>query len=187
MTMNWKPGSLIFALATVFALSGCATTPNVHYVPKSPQQADKGVMVQIPGFEDGRSAVDKGVLGGNYNQYNARLSNITEPANMLPRLREAFISELTNSGYQVTAEPKDLVLKVTLESITCDVRAISQKSTITARIMLMDKGKEVLNDIYRNDATVGFSFDATGSDVLNKNIGELARKFAADLDQYITT
>ena len=58
-----------YILTLMFFITGCATTPNVGYVSKSTQQAQKGVSIQVKTFEDSRPASDRGKLGGRYNGY----------------------------------------------------------------------------------------------------------------------
>ncbi len=63
----------------------------------------------------------------------------------------------------------------------------SQKGITRMRIVLTDKGQEVLNNVYSGEGNVGFTLDGTCSDALNKSIQNLISEFVKDLDQYVAS
>lgn len=185
--MPKKAYLLLVIVSFVLFLSGCATTPNIGYVSKSEKKQPKNVSVQIGRFEDIRPLSEKSTLGAIYNDYKMKVGDILEPAKMLDGIKDAFIAELGNDGYQIVSDSRDLVLNVQLLSATCDRGSNTQEARIRIRVTLFDKGTEVLNSVYEGDSKINFTMDFTGSDSLNDAIRKLVISFSKDLDRYIKT
>ncbi len=183
---NFKIGSVAFIVILFLYLSGCASTPKIGYVSKFPKQEPKNVSIKISNFEDGRSASEKGKLGGKYNQYEMKIADILEPQDMISSFQQAFIAELENTGY-ATSNGNDLILKGTVQSVSCDLTNGAQTANIKMRLILNDKGREVLNSIYTGNCKISYTFDQTGSDAFNAAIRDLVASFVKDLNDYIKT
>ena len=176
--------SVIALALSLTVLAGCATTPNMGYTSNAPRQANKNVSIWLKSFTDGRSAAEKGILGGVYNGYNMRMGDVTEPANTIESIKKSFESELDRAGYNIVMSEQDLVATAEVVSVTCDAR-LKSESLIRVRIKLQDKGNEVLDKVYtgRADAFVIVGF-AT-SQALNASIKKIATELVKDLDEYI--
>jgi len=177
----------VVGVSLLVFLSGCATTPHVGYVSKSPKQASKNIFIQVINFEDSRPVPERGKLGSRYNQYGMNAGDVLEPASMVEGLQNAFITELQNAGYDIVTDGRDLVLQGSVLSVVCNQNNSSQAAAIKMRIVLLDKGQEVLNNVYQGNSKVRFTFDITCSDAFNDAIRNLVTSFAKDLDEYVKT
>ena len=183
-----KKGNVLclVAVLSMMFMAGCATTPTIGYENKSPRQASKNVSVYLESFEDGRTASEKGILGGMYNGYNMRGGNVMEPPRMIESLKNTFKSELQAAGYNLVEDKKDLSIKATLISLTCDTR-INADAAINLRVVLVDKGNEIFSKAYAGQASV---FQLLGSDTsgaINQSIKKTTEQLIKDLDEYIST
>lgn len=170
----------------VFFLQGCATTPTIGYETKSPRQASKHAAIYFEAFEDGRSQGEQGILGGLYNGYNMRMGNVMEPPGMINSLKKTLQSELSAAGYDLIEDPKDLAIKATLISLTCDLR-LSSEASMNLRVVLNDKGGEVFSKTYRSKASVFKFIGQDCSGAINKALKDIAGQLIHDLNEYIQT
>ena len=179
-----KISMLVFAV--VIFISGCATTPNMGYTTNSPEQARKNISIQVMEFTDQRLASEKGKLGARYNQYGMKAGDVLEPQNLMGEIHKGFLTELERAGYNSSASAsEDLTLKGEILALSCDQTNNSQSGTVKLRLILTDKGHEVLNTIYSGDSKVPFTFDGTCSDAFNDAVKKPITTFVKDLDQYI--
>ncbi len=158
------------------------------YVSKSPAQPKKNISLQLLDLGDLRPASDKGKLGAMYNSYGMSVSDVLEPQNMFSEIQRGFTLELERAGYSVlSAGGQEMTLKADVMAASCDMTGNSQKGITRMRIVLTDKGQEVLNNVYSGEGNVGFTLDGTCSDALNKSIQNLIGEFVKDLDQYVAS
>jgi hypothetical protein len=181
--MNKTPVYFL-SVALLCFITGCASTPKIHYVPKHAPLKTNSVSVWIQNFEDARTVIEKNVLGGVYNGYGMRLGDVQEPGGMIASIRDAFAAELQNRGYALVNDDKDLVVQATVQTVTCDMSNV-RLANLVVRLIVCDKGKEVVNKIYTGNASIFFTLDMTCSEPLGKALEDIVKKFGADLDGYI--
>ena len=181
-----KRNICLIALSALL-VAGCATTPHMGYVSKSPAQSLKNISIQVMKFTDQREESQKGKLGGRYNQYGMKAGDVLEPQDLFEDIETGFKTELEKAGYTVTANSQDLVLKGEVIAVSCDQTNGAQNGTVRFRLILTDKGKEVLNSIYTGESKIPFTFDVTCSDAFNDAIRKSIASFVKDLDNYVAS
>ena len=175
---------LIFLTAVGF--SGCSSMPKIKYTVQLPVSGTRNVFIHIQDFEDTRGSYEIGKLGGVYNGYNMRLGDVKEPPGLVQSIQSAFMTEIKNSGYQVVSDDRDLVLRGILQSVTCD-SGNSKQSDLKVRLILKDKGDEVLDQVYQGKSNVFFTLDTSCSRPLVNALEQVVSKFVRDLNEYVNT
>lgn len=181
--MNRVSPIMWFCLILCF-VAGCASTPKIHYTPEKSSLKANNVSARIQKFEDGRGNIEKGMLGGVYNGYNMRIGDVKEPEGMIASIQEAFAAELTHRGYTLVEDDRDLVIRASVQTVTCDV-ANKREANLIVQLSVLDKGVQVISKIYKGNSSIFMSLDMTCSEPLGKAIEDIVKKFSNDLDEYI--
>ena len=175
----------ILSLILPIILAGCGTTnTNINYQVNSPAQVKKNVSVFLQEVEDVRPVSARGVIGSVDNTAGMKFGDIKEPDNFIGILKQAVGGELTNAGYTLALDSKDISIKTQLESAACLWNGKSC-ATIRLRFIVNDHGHEVINKVYGGDAAkfafIGYAFDAALTESATKSINQ----FIKDLDSYV--
>ena len=178
----------VYSLVLIFFISGCATiTPEIKYKPVLPAQKSKNVSVTIKEFLDGRPVSEKGIIGQTYNAYDMKVGDVLEPKDLLSSMQKSLVDELTNAGYQLTENRKGVVIKATVENVSCGYRnAIS--ANVRIKFEVFEKDTKVLDHLYGGDSGNQplFNQDYCGKP-LTKCVQDIVTTFVKDLDKYVAS
>jgi len=175
---------LIFAGCLSFI--GCASTASLQFKTTLAPAAAKNVSVKIDSFVDERSEPERGVIGGVYNGYNMRMGDVKEPVDLVATMMEAVRSEVKNAGYRISDNAQDLVVRGFVKLVACD-SGNGKTSQLTLRLVVEDKGQEILNKIYHEQSSNRFTLTLNCGPVLTESLQKIASQFVQDLNEYIKT
>ena len=171
---------IIFSLTV---LTGCATTTTqINYKTDSPKQNSKGIDVSVLSVVDNRPVSERDVLGRVMNGLGMKVGDIKSPPDLLEKIKKSLESELENAGYTISAQDKSLVLKTSLESLSCFFKDKTEAS-IRIRFIVTDHGQEVLNHVYGGEGEHHPLWGEHDPAIIN-SIKAAFNEFLKDFDQY---
>lgn len=188
MKINERQRTIVWLIFLTLFMTGCATiTPDIKYKTALPTQKQKNIKVSLTEFQDARSLSQKGVIGQTYNDMGMKAGDVLEPKDLMGGMQKALTDELINAGYQLTNDRKDIVIKASVEAVSCGYQK-GINANVRIKFEVFEKNIKVIEHLYSGDSgdLPLFSQDYCGAP-LTKCIQDTMTSFVKDLDKYIAS